>query len=175
MFDTLHEVFENGKLDTVVQQLRNGEHRIVIKDLLLMKAEAGKICRHILRSPGIDLSKKLCVTQTYLFSKGLFQSGTWPEPSAAGASRLHHTVVNIYRECVGQIFRQVASAAEGLCHIGASMLSDAEIIERHGLMSVATLVRFSRLCLFGRVEGKASQSLVALLRLGVSAKTKASA
>ena len=112
----------------------------------IMRHESSMLNRYLFAQSGIHVSKKIQVMQTYIMSKGLFQSPTWPALSAVAYKRLHTTLVKIYRTICGQ------------CHFsapdGTDILCSDEFINQYGLVIPLNIVRLNRIMLFCRIVRK---------------------
>ena len=93
--------------------------------------------------------------QTCIFSKGLFQSSTWPALSANAYKRLHTTVVKIYRSICDQ--------HHYLAEEGSDILGNDELINQFGLVIPINMVRLNRIMLFCRLVRKDPPGLLDLV------------
>ena len=120
-----------------------------------MRVESQNL-RKVLRKADLPLNRKLHTIQAYILSKGLFQSGSWPQLHAVQYKRVHSCIMKLYREVTQQYFRQ------DMDH--RSLFSDNDIIYEHGLICPMTLLRFFRLSLFSRVMFKQPPYIMSLIR-----------
>ena len=86
--------------------------------------------------------RRLNIASAYIWSKGLFQAGTWPALTAAQYKPLHHAILAVYRAVAGQ---------DG--HFD-NLFSDDDIIYRLHVMCPATMLRCMRMSLLARVLKK---------------------
>eukprot|EP00973_Karenia_brevis_P095219 12426326-Karenia_brevis.AAC.1 len=105
----------------------------------VMKEEARKLRKNVLRSPWVDFPSKLVAVQAYLFSKGFYGAGTWPPLSCASYAKVHASVLSIYRDIAHQTFFDVDT-----------MFVDQDIITEYNLVSPLNIIRIARLSLFAR-------------------------
>jgi hypothetical protein len=96
--------------------------------------------RKIIKNNAVPLKTKINIVIIYMFSKGLYNSGTWPKLSTALYNKLHHAVIRIYRSIAGFNFDE---------H------DDDYVIEHLGALTPLTLIRVQRIFLLIRVLCKA--------------------
>eukprot|EP00973_Karenia_brevis_P064121 8910553-Karenia_brevis.AAC.1 len=104
-----------------------------------MRAESMKLRKCILRNPGLSNEHKLNCMQAYMVTKGFFHAGTWPHLPARLYIKVHHQVLAIYREILGNTFAKTDK-----------LFTDDEVVAQLGAMSPLTMIRMSRLLLFSR-------------------------
>ena len=61
----------------------------------VMRVESQNL-RKVLRKADLPLNRKLHTIQAYILSKGLFQSGSWPQLHAVQYKRVHSCIMKLY-------------------------------------------------------------------------------
>lgn len=130
------------------------DHDVAVK-CGTMRHECSRINRFLFSQSGISVERKIQVLQTYILSKRLFQSSTWPALSPNAYRRLHNTVVNIYRNICAQVHFK---ASEGI-----DVLSNDDLINDFGLMIPYSIVRLNRIMLMCRIVRKQPPGLLDLI------------
>eukprot|EP00973_Karenia_brevis_P054756 7611808-Karenia_brevis.AAC.1 len=70
----------------------------------VMRDEAGKLRKTVLRSSWVPLHSKVLAVQSYLISKGFYGAATWPTLSSASYAKIHRAVLSIYRDITHQTY-----------------------------------------------------------------------
>ena len=110
-----------------------------------------RLRNRIFKNPRLDQKRKLTVAECYVFSKGFFQSSTWPELLGGDFRKMHHAVMVVYREVLGH----GAEAKTG-------GKSDDEVIAELQTIAPAVMLKMSRLLLLIRFVQRAPVQLIAL-------------
>ena len=120
----------------------------------IIRSTARSMGRKVLRNEGLSVPKRLAICQTYIWSRGLFQCGTWPELGVAEYKKIHSAVLYAYRTI--------------LPDEKAKSLNDDEVISELSAMCPMTFLRARRLCMLARLCGH-SLWLVHLASVGQKA------
>ena len=118
--------------------------------------------KYICKCNDIPIAKRVGVMQGYILSKGLSQSGVWPELAPASYKKVHTCIMRLYRDMVGENLAKIAS--------GCSVFTDEEVLMQHSFLCPMTILRRNRLLLFGRMMLKCSVSIRELAFCTVSLK-----
>ena len=94
------------------------------------------------------------MAQIYLFSKLLFDAGTWPLVNRSEENIAHSSVMRIYRSFYSQTF------------LADDLDSDLQFLLDNQLISPAAILRMLRLSLFSKLVHKKHYHLLSLLFLG---------
>jgi hypothetical protein len=113
-------------------------HEIAIR-VPILRSGAEAMRKSIMCNARLPLTKKLHIAQAYIFSKGLFQAGTWPALSVRLYTKMHHAIMYVYR-CIA-----------GIKYDPNVLLTDDAVIAEHELICPRTVLRQLRLSLFMRV------------------------
>ena len=105
----------------------------------------------------LPLSRKIMFTKMYLFSKYLFDAGTWPLVNKTEERTIHTYIMRIYRSFFHQDFSDTPT-----------LVSDIDFLTDHGLMAPASILRLLRLSLFSKIIVQEHSSVLAALFLGRS-------
>ena len=120
----------------------------------IMNSES-RALRKILRKTALPLNRKINAMQGYIFSKGLFQAGTWPALPPVQYKRIHSCILKLYRDVTRQYWSNTFDVS--------SMFSDSDIIYEYGFMCPMTMLRYFRMSLFSRIVTKEPPHLLALI------------
>ena len=112
----------------------------------------------MLRNPGLAMSKKVNILQTYVLSKGLFQAGTWPTLKPNLYKRFHSCILSMYRDVCGHKFHNKDDDISP-----AEIFNDDDVIYKYGFVCPRTMLRLAKLTLFCRVVLKFPPSIIGLL------------
>ena len=104
-----------------------------------------------LSRPSIPLEPRLLVLNTLVFSKGLFQAGTWPLLYVSELSRLHKQIMSIY-----------ASIVDAGIHV-ASRRSHDLLLQVDGVIAPFILLTCLRIRLFIRIVLQAPEPVLVVL------------
>jgi len=85
----------------------------------IMSSES-RALRKILRKAALPLNRKINTMQGYIFSKGLFQAGTWPALPPVQYKRIHSCILRLYRDVTRQYWSNTFDVS--------SMFSDNDVI-----------------------------------------------
>ena len=75
----------------------------------MMHQGAQKLRKRILTNSLLSISKRLVVLQVYMFTKGLFQAGTWAELPQRVYNKLHSCIKSLYRMVSGHQYKGLYS------------------------------------------------------------------
>jgi len=138
----------------------------VVTRVCIMRNDSQHLCKHILRVKSIPVVKKVCVIQAYIISKGIFQSGTWPNLNDTQYRRFHGCILKLYRDATGQYYKHSrgdednGSTSEfNVCN----MFNDDDLVYQFGFMCPKTMLRFARLSLFLRILRKSPPQIKELI------------
>ena len=101
------------------------------------------------RNPGVSDQAQIAVAKMYMLSHGLFQSSTWPALDNLLSSRVHHTVMHVYRTAVSQLYKRQ----------GTHIMSDIDLLLQYDLLNAKSLLRHDRLQLVSRILSKKPETL----------------
>ena len=103
----------------------------------------------------LPLSRKVMFTKMYIFSKYLFDAGTWPLVNKSEEHTVHTHVLRIYRSFFHQDFSE-----------DATFLHDVDFLIDNALMAPASILRLLRLSLFSKIIAQEHINVLAALFLG---------
>ena len=99
----------------------------------------------------ISLRTKMTFAKIYIFSKLLFDAGTWPKTNKSEAGVLHAHVMRIYRFFFHDVF--------------VDRVSDLDFPMDHQFMSPASILRMLRMSLYVRLISKGHNDILSALFL----------
>ena len=105
----------------------------------ILKSEASVLRRIVFGGVGggrLSTGKRLHIAQAYVFSKGLFQAGSWPKLPVKLFAKIHCAIMYVYRCVAGKRF------SPDLC------ISDDAFLAEFQPQCPMTLLRQLRLMLF---------------------------
>jgi hypothetical protein len=108
----------------------------------VIKSEATRMKSRILSNRAVNKSRKIAFVQAYIWSKGMFQCGSWPNLQVACYKRIHAAIMFVYRIVLG--------------YETSITMNDDDVINELGVLCPLTLIRARRLCLLARVCPKDS-------------------
>ena len=103
----------------------------------VIKSEATRMKSRILSNRAVNKSRKIALVQAYIWSKGMFQCGSWPNLQVACYKRIHAAIMFVYRIVLG--------------YETSITMNDDDVINELGVLCPLTLIRARRLCLLARV------------------------
>ena len=121
----------------------------------IIQDETKRLRNRILLSKALSLKTKIIILNTYIFSKGTYNCGTWPPLLRPCLARFHNTIMNLYRVAVGNYFIKDQD--------NTHLLTDADIIYENSLLSPTALIRLSRVSLLCRIVLKDSSYVLGLV------------
>ena len=119
-----------------------------------MRQSFASMRKHIFRNPHVSVRRKSIILSTYILTKGTFQCSVWPTLPAPLMKRFNACIISMYREITGCTYDKVN---------GTTGISDSDLMFNHELVLPATILKFSRLSLFGRLCAKAPESLFSMV------------
>ena len=123
-------------LGTVTTVCNNDNAEVAIRSTIL-RTEARKLAKNILGNECITAKRRCDLATCYIWSKGLFQCGTWARLACPTYKRIHGAIMYVYR-CIGKYQHNMYK-------------SDDEIIAQLGVMCPKTFLRARRLTVFAKV------------------------
>jgi len=112
-----------------------------------------KLRKRVFNNPNIPSNGKLSVARTYLFSKGCFNCGTWPNLNKVVYLKFPCSIMSIYRSAT-----QSKRRVEG-------NISDLHLLTQYALVSPANILRISRISVLIRVVSKKVVSLLNIINM----------
>jgi len=106
-------------LGTVTTVCNNDNAEVAIRSTIL-RTEARKLAKNILGNECITAKRRCDLATCYIWSKGLFQCGTWARLACPTYKRIHGAIMYVYR-CIGKYQHNMYK-------------SDDEIIAQLGVM-----------------------------------------
>ena len=113
----------------------------------IMSTTVAAFTKSVFRDPHLSVGAKLKIAQAFVFSKGVFQVGTWPELSKTNERKFFSTVMRVNR--------RAAQCGFGHASDGGVLPSDADVLADHSLVSPLVILRRARVMFFGRIIHKA--------------------
>ena len=118
----------------------------VVSRCQAMKCGSFALRNKVLKNEGIKESKRMCILQTYILTKGTFQCGTWSDMSPFAKSKFHGCIMSLYRDVLGCYHGNTKSR---------QVISDSDMLYSKDIMCPETIIKIARLSLFCRICVKA--------------------
>ena len=126
-------------LGTVTNSANSDSTEITHKAATI-RAEGGKLRANILSNPLVPITRKKNIVQTYVWSKGLYNAGTWTCSTLAKIRKVHSAIMYVYRCIDGGYKKQINK-------------TDDQIICDLGVICPMTFLRLKRVCTFAKCIG----------------------
>ena len=117
----------------------------------IIRQQAHSLRKFVLRWPQISIERRLNVASAYIWSKGLFQAGTWPDLPCNIYKLVHHAILSVFR------------AVSGIDGHFANLFTDDDIVYKLGVMCPQTMLRCLRMSLLSRFLGKGNVLLAKIV------------
>ncbi len=125
----------------------------VMVRLAVTHDELRKVRGQVLRSDKISQCAKLTIVDAILFTKLLFNAGTWINLTQGNLNKLHHAMVSIYRSIIYMVPRK-----------GVKNNTDLEVLDAIERPTMEVMIRVARLRLLPRILVHAPPALLGLLQ-----------
>ena len=95
----------------------------------------------ILKSPKVQVPKKIAVIESHILSGGMYNCSTWSDIPESMYTKLFHCVIRPFRNATGNTYSKEGTGR---------MFSDIEIIQARQITTPMNYIRAHRLSLFSR-------------------------